>query len=527
MGSFWGPNDTMKEAAGYPREWANWMNQQAKDALFRQNQAGWNADRASEMGLDWDTKRRENGIGPIDTIRGYGSQLMPGVPEYLQGQKERLAQIRADWEGRPKAADTMATIYDNLNQKGAAIGRTYDANQSEINDTASRAMGREEAANRTIVGDIQDRYAKLEANANDDYGDMRGRNAATFGALKDSSEATYGDILKDVEMLKPSGEFAQARAARSFAPMMASTAGRLRRAGVGGDSLQGLSAMQRVEAARARAQDDAAVEGTGKYVDARTGALVNREGARERLGRGELEGEIGLHSEQSGIIRNLGREAGDLYRGETVRSTGALQGIDRDRSDRTVTNTNQDYDRTNRFWDEKSDAAVFDRGLNLEDWNTGANLTREAGAIDREGIDLNKQVSDAGMAYNMYDLARRDAGNEGIKGYGRDQYGNMYRSGQMAMGYGDQATQNYKTAYALNAPKAGYGLKALAGVGAAGMDMVAPGSGQILRSGYGATQNGGSNSPYGFDPYAAYKQYRSKYGGGGSVPGYDADGGKG
>jgi hypothetical protein len=404
----------------------------------------------------------------------------------------------------------MDTVNASVNDLADSAKRTGAATDREIMDTAQRATAREGAASGAITGDIIERYGALQDHTNRAYGQMRDTNRNTYAGLKASAEDTYDTAFKDVEMLKPGGEFAQARAARSFAPAVASTAGQLRRMGISGP--QALSAMQRVEAARARAQDDAAAEGTEKYVGARTELGLSRQGARERLGTGELGNELTLAERQTGITTDLSREQGQEYRGEINRTTGVQHNIDRDRSDRSVLNADKNYTRTQDWIDAKDRAALLDRALQQQDWQTYSNLVREMSDADLQAIGLRRDQFGAGMGFTLADLQEKNAAAGTLGDYGWKGIGAGMDANRTALNNGDTAFRAYQTAYGYEAPQAGYGVKALAAAAAPALDMIAPGSGQALRGGvngtqgaygYGAPQNGGGGYSSGSAPWSA------------------------
>lgn len=482
MGSFWGPNDTMKESAGFPREYANWNYQQYKDWLANQNAYSDRGDYASGQAYDYWNNLMNTGMGSPQSIRATGQTIMPGVDEAVATQQARLQNIINQYQSLPKTADTMAVLNDAQNQLASLVSYTGDANTAEIGDTASRAFGRETAASTAINADLLDRYHQLGLDVERDYGAMRGTNRSVYGELGTSAEKAYADAQAEVEKLRPGSEFKQAEAARSFAGEAAATAGRLRRAGLSSTSPQAMSAMQRVESSRARAMDDAAAEGTAEYVKSRNALTLGEQANRQGLRASELGNELTLAGQQSGLSRDLSLQQGEGLRGETARHLTSEQAIDRDRSTRQTAENTANYGRTTDYLNTVNQNALLERGMAREDWDTQSNLEREQTAADLNAINLRNMQFAAGMNYTGQNLNAQNTGAQGVTNYGNQQTQNAFNSARTALGFGDTAAQNYATAYGYNAPKAGYGAKMIASAAAPALAAI-PGVGPYLAMG--------------------------------------------
>lgn len=505
MGSFWGPNDTMKEAAGFPREYANWNYAQYQDWLNRQNQYAAKGDYATQQSYDYYNQMLQSGIGSPEDIWTAGQLVMPGVDEVNAAQKSRLEQILAQYQSLPQTADTMAKIGETQQQLADLVKRTGDTTTAEISDTASRAFGRETAASTEINADLLKRYHELGLDVDTDYGSMRGTNKSVYGGLKESGETAYSDAQAEVEKLRPGSEFKQAQTARSFAPEVAETAGRLRRAGIDPSSPQGIAAMQRVQAQRSRAMDDAAAEGTSEFVKARNDLILGLQGTRERLGTSELGNELTLAGQQSGLKRDLSLEQGEGLRGETTRHLGAEQNIDLTRSTRQTQEEADAYGRTQDYLNTANTNALLERDMSRQDWQTESDIAREQTSADVASLNRKNEQFGAGMNYRLTDLNERQQGAQGIYDYGTNQTNNAFKSASTALGFGNAAATNYSTAYDYNAAKAGWGTKMLAAAAPYALSAI-PGVGPYLAagtealaggSGYGTTGTTGTSGTTG------------------------------
>jgi hypothetical protein len=459
--SAWGPSNAMQEAEGYPREAGNWNWEQYKDWLKYANDARDKGNYGLEYELEHNRNRAENGLGTPGDIRTTGSQIRPGTEAYITGQKARTASIKEGYENMTPWQEYMAEIERNTGLSRDVIDQANDQTEAEIRDTATRAFGREDTANAAIQGDISGRYGKMMDLARTDYDAMRGQGRDVYGKLKTQAEEAYDQAFEDVEYTKPTGEFAAARAARSFAPAMASTGGRLRRAGLDSSSPQAMNAYRGVEAARSRAMDDAQIEGREKYSSARINLGLDRQGTRERLGTGALNFDTDLNKEGSGIIRDLDREQGDLYRTNEVRHSTTGNAIDRDRSGRQTDQINTQEGRLQRWLDDRSENTLMRRGLEHEDWGTRSGLTDREGMDEREAMDEREREFNAGMNFTTTDAAARDAAAQGVGNYGRYHMNYSLPAANTAQGFDDRAANRYKTAYDIEAPNAGYLTKAI------------------------------------------------------------------
>jgi hypothetical protein len=238
--------------------------------------------------------------------------------------------------------------------------------------------------------------------------------------------------------------------------------------------------MQRSQTAQARAMDDKAAEGTEKYV-------TNRQGL------------------------TLGKA------GEATRYASAKQGIDLNRSNRAIGVQDSATTRATEWEGDKQRAALTDKALNTQDWQTRKDLGGELSNAELEAIGLKQSEYNAGMGYHTADLAEKNSGAANVGNYGDNQLNYALHGGGLALQNGNTAMDAYKTAYSYEAPKAGYGAKMLAAAGGAALDMVAPGVGTML-SGAISPQLGVQQSQGGYPGGHGYPGGGYSYGGYGGSP---------
>jgi hypothetical protein len=112
------------------------------------------------------------------------------------------------------------------------------------------------------------------------------------------------------------------------------------------------------------------------------------------------------------------------------------------------------------------------------------------------------------MNFTTADAAVRDKAAAGVGDYGRYHMNYSLPAAHTAQGFDDQAMERYKAAYDIEAPNAGYGLKAIAALAGPALATI-PGAGPILATaanGAGAFIPGGQQGGQGgqqSSPYSA------------------------
>lgn len=489
--AFWGPSNAQKQAQGFFREQGTWNQKQYQEWLDKMKGYGANADSLRDWSQQYNLDLAGEGLPDTSTIRGTGQEIMPGVEDALGRRTQRLQQIQDSYKsGVPQAGDVTGAVRDAneeaLRGIGGNIGSQYDTQQGEVDDTYGRGSGRFAGADESIQGDIRGRYGALEGNTNATYGDLRGKSADMVARLQGSGESLTSDQQKTLEMLKPGGEFQQARVARSFAPNIAATSGRLRRLGIDPGSLQASGAMAGVEADRARAMDDAQATGTTSYVDRANALKQNLQAQRERLAGQGFGNESNLAREQTGITSTLGREQGDLFRGQTAANAAQQTALDQMRQQQTMQGTADYYDQANRFLDARRGArqqeATMGRELGQQDWGTNANIAQAQNEEELTGLRLKNEQYDRGAQQTIADRQLKNQADRNLWGISNQQQNAAFQAANTARGFGNDAAGNFGTTYDIESPNAGWGKKLLAGAGTAALNAATGGGASYLRN---------------------------------------------
>lgn len=212
----------------------------------------------------------------------------------------------------------------------------------------------------------------------------------------------------------------------------------------------------------------------------------------------QLNREVDLATGQSDRVTNLGRESGDLSRGEMLRNLGAQQEIDASRTNATINNTNQQFDRTQQWRDQGNQTAMLQRAMENEDFQTAANILQMLNGEELTAMDVQNMAYDRGNDWVLNNYARKDAGAANLANvYAREQQ-QQNNAVDIARGFGHDAYNNYGQTYKQEASKGGWGTRLLVGAGNAALNYFAPGVstvvGQVLGGG-GGTQPNTSGQP--------------------------------
>lgn len=576
-----GPTDAFREASGFPREYAAWMYQQMKDYLDRANRYGGEGDRLQQYLTNYLLSQMDGYMSP-DQIRSMGEQIMPGLGDMLARRGSRLDDIQNSYGGRYGTGDAMGTIYDNLYGWANDIGYTQGATDQDILDTFMRGSTADRATSGDILGDIGRTSDFLQRGANDTFGGLRGANARlgqdllnatnqaysglrsdsdrtfsgleselgqafaglnqqgrdTFSRLGSSAEDTFTEALGEAEKLRPGSELWAQRIGRNFAPVVAQANSRLRRMGIGPNDLQSASLNADIGSQRARAMDDAMAQEMGTFADRMNSLRLGRQGARERLGLGQLsfnrdnvldeqsgrqrlrlgglQNRQGLTEREQGIGRDLAqtgfdreanlaigqndrvsqaaRDASTRSAAERIRSLGNQQALDASRSAQAQRNLAAALQNTTDWRNAGNQAALGRRSMELDDWQTQADLARERNAEDLIGLNLRNQQYQMGQDWWTRNLGMRDSAASNLANMMAQMYGQRNSSANMARGFGGDAYQGYGDTRRNEEGKGGWLSRMIAGF-APGLLSLIPGVGPVLGSiastGMGATGFGG------------------------------------
>lgn len=524
--SAWGMSAAGREAGGFARESGAWNFQQFKDWLNQMNRFGDVADHYQRLFADYNVGKLNDGWKSPEQIRQQGQQISPWVQQVIDQSNSRLQSMLERERGLPSGDDTADTMSRRLDEVAGGIGRNFDDVQRDVNDTASRAFGREEQLNRDVVDNIRRSSASMRGAVNDTFSGLRADNRATAGRAMDMGRGTFADSMRALEMLRPGGTAQTARVARSFAPNIADTLTRLRRSGVDPNSSQAAAALRQVETARSRAMDDAAAEATAGYVDRGNNLRTQQLGFLTETDRARLGMEADLAAGQVDRTNRIAGSEADQFNQESRRFTGAQQSIDRDRSERSVGNLNRTSDQSNALQLQRANLDVQRRSMTQEDADRISRILLQMNDQDvANGQLLDNQFSQ-GNNWNLLDQATRDQAAAGINNVAQTNRANQMQSAGIAQGFNSQAAQNYNTAYQREAANSGWATRLIAGLGGAALNYFVPGAGTAVTAAFGG---GGGGRGGGGGGWNSGGQTYGGGAGGGGVPGSfsfsDAQGG--
>jgi hypothetical protein len=227
-----------------------------------------------------------------------------------------------------------------------------------------------------------------------------------------------------------------------------------------------------------------------------------------------LENEIGLGIGQSDRSIALGSKAGDDYRAELMRRFGVDAQNEASRTQGSLSNLDSSYTRTQDWRNAGNQAALLQRALETEDWQTAANILREQNQEELTAMDVRNLAYNKGQEWLSQNLGRKDAAMSNLANMYAQEGSRANTAAQIAQGFGNNAATNYAKTYQQEAPKGNWGTRALIGAGAAGLDLLVPGLGSSVGGAIGGAftpAGGGGGAP-------GSGQYGGGWGGGGSGP---------
>jgi len=517
--SFWGMSQTGKDAQGKLAEIPNWQWQQAKDWWDTSKAKLPVADYLQNQYIDRLTNAYNEGFGSPEDIRGIGRSIMPGVDEMMANRRARDANVRASASNIPGASAVVDQLNGITDASGRNVTDTADMNRGQINDTSGRMAARGDSTSRQVVGNIGDTYDAAANNSLDTFGNMRKGASGVYGQIGSDIQGTYGDLAgktgstfdqtdKLIDRLNPNGSLRGATTARAFAPELAATAARLRRAGVDTGSLEGNTAMQRVENARARAMDDNYADANTQFVGAKSANLRDRLAADTNLAQSRLTASnaakqaglntdlsLGQNSEaaQRGMTLNKGKD----FRDELIRGSAEQQAIDRARLGDTIDVNNREAAGTADYLNQRRSDVGAGRQLAIDDMSIQRGLNQDDNATDLTGTQLSQAQYDQGVQQRAREMQAKNAAAAAAGQVGNNVWGQATQASQMGGNYAGAAQRGYDDVYQREAANAGWGTKLLGGLalGAAGMipgvGPIIQGAGRGLGIGSGGTGGGG------------------------------------
>jgi hypothetical protein len=461
--SFWGLSQTGKNARTAVKDNAAWSQQQADTQLAHgasDRNVGW--DRNNDAWGAWQN-RAQQGIGTTGQLRGYGQDIMPGVQEAIDARKRLLAQQQQNWANNPYTAEnTMGKVYGTLDQMGANVGQNWDFNQGVIDQGYGGLAKRATDANTEMIDSIKGTYGSARSGFNDAYDTLRGNAAGVYGGLEGELEGTTAAQQKNLEVLKPGTEAFMARTARSYAPMMSNTMARLRGAGVDPNSVQASGMLAAAESERARGIDDVAAQGDEKFAAASNSILGNRQAGLERLRGAGLTADTNLGIDQAGMNVKFGLSEGADFRDEITRNLDLQNKITGGRMTDTLGNNSEAFKMSQDVLGSKADAAISERTLGMQDYNTSQGLLDKAMTEEAWGPAALSGQFNVGQNYANTNATAQDRGNVGMSGIAQQDLSRAIQQTLAAQGFSQDAINAQLKLLGIESANAGWGAKMLA-----------------------------------------------------------------
>jgi hypothetical protein len=448
-------SDRGKQLQGQQAEIPLWMIDQWKRIMGMGNQAQPHADFLRDFAVDQGIDRYAAGFPDPWQVRQTGQDIFP-YQGALDARAGRLGQIQDMWGNVRGAGETFGDLSGWIDQYGANVGRTADQSRDEIDNATRRMLQQQGFAHGDIMGNISDVFGGARGQTQGLYGGLLDETDKTYGELTGSGRSTYGDLIGSggetydemrdvVERTAPSGEYAAARTARSFAPMMRAAMQRLRASGIDPNSIEAQSALRGVEAERSRAMDEQMAGGAERYADRMSRMLTGEQGMRERLGLGQQDmlerlglGRLGFGSqlarEGGAIDRDLLLGSGQEFRNQIRENTGIGRGLEQDRFGLSLGNINRTFDRSADYLNQRQQAEMLRRGMDLEDFGIQGNLLRELNNEDLLGLDLSQRQYGLGQQQTLLDQQKRMQEMLNLQGLGQQEINNAMNWNQLGIG---------------------------------------------------------------------------------------------
>jgi hypothetical protein len=234
--------------------------------------------------------------------------------------------------------------------------------------------------------------------------------------------------------------------------------------------------MTRVSSAQARGADDAAAQGIKDWLAAKTQLEMSQLADTERYGASGLAFGANAATAERTAENTLSQQQGGLL-------TAAQQELENQR----LANANTGYTRATDWLNQGNNNALLERGMNLQDWQTGSDLNREQSTNAINALGLQQNAANVGLQYAQANQAQQNLGAGTVANASAQDYANALQAQNLGL-QGQQAAQNaYGNIYKTEAANAGWGLKMLAGLGTSVAGALIPGVGAVTAAG-GAVQ---------------------------------------
>jgi hypothetical protein len=479
-----------KDARGRLEEGSRWNFDRMKNAFDRGDFQYGRGDYFSNYLADRFGEMSRGRFGTADEMHQMGQEIMPWMDPMLAQRAQRVQQMMSNYDGIGPVSETIDQHSRRFDEMGGNIGRNYDAIDTDITNLQNRSNQRAEYAHNDIVNNIQGEYGSLLKN-----------NQGVYGSLIGDTKDTFNTAIKDV---MPGSIARAATSARAFAPQMASTLLRLRRAGIDPNSSEAQSLLRQVEGQRSRAMDDK----LGESID-KTNSL--------RLGR--LDATTGLtqdaHNNEIGFTLGRMNDMNDQWR----RNFDVTQGIDRDMTGMKMDNRDVHFQRGQDFQRDRAGNDLLYRGMREQDVFNRNNLLERQNEEDAFGHDMRFSRYNAGVDARGRDIDYQNQGLRGLEGIVNTSYGQGNFQDGSARAFGQQATQTDRDLWQHAAANGNWLGKFLMGAGTAALGaytgMPAGGGFTDFAKGFGSRIiGGGQGAPGGgyaggyrtpdFNPNAPY-----------------------
>lgn len=447
-----------------------------------------------------------------------GNTAMPGVDAALAQQQKNLGQTQTNFNNFQNGDFGAANTTDALNNQADWGIKNQLQNTSGIKGDINSSYG---AANGTNAGllkglnsDIGSEYSGLDKNLTGAYGGFAKATDSTYNPLESSavgmtnalqgdSANSFGNSRNLMNLIMPGGQAQSAQVAQSFAPQIAATMDSLRKAGVDPNSPQAQQALEAARRGQAEGMDAALANSTNNYVNSgqqlnladlsNTENLANNEqAAKERLGIGQLNTQLGLGTSENAQQQQNMKEQGALSQNALTNNANTAMGLDLSKLNSNTANTNNIVNLLGNYSANKEANTAAGRNMGLQDFGTQSNILNQNTAAAMNAPGFKNQEYNAGFNQNAYNTGLKQAAAQGLSGQEAENYATSLAYGSQALNANQVALKDYQTSLGIENANSDWGGKLLAGLGAAGLNMIAPGAGSIAS---GATGGFGTSLP--------------------------------
>lgn len=456
MGAF-SLSGTGKRARGRSDEIATLLADQGKEAFGRSGRFFGRGEGLSDEAINYYRGLVERGFASPEDIAALGERAVPGLRDALGRRQGRL--------------DQQMTELGNIPSAGSVIGereRVIRDTMGDITRQEGLELGIADDLRGSLSGD-EDAYTKaIQDRIRGAFGGARDRTTGVFGTARQNMKDLYGGLDTQagsvfdaaISKVRPGSEARAATSARAFAPQMARTQQRLRRAGIDASSPEAASLLGRVEGQRSRAMDDALSGAIAEENRLSLGKFGAQAGFREKGGRADVDLSLDELSQITGL--DMGELAG--LTDEQRRNLSARAGISREHAAGTLDARRGAFGNMRGVRDVQLNEPLLGRGLVEEDigrFNTQLDRMNEEELIAR---GLQEQEFNRGVDLTGRDITTRGAGAAGLE-RGAGQAFNV-GGGQQAFGLeGSQAgNELLKQILQREQSSSGWGTRLLGGV---------------------------------------------------------------